>query len=213
MNLFEKAQLKGQKLNLATLTSKPESKQQYLAPIRSLDADDQADLLSKVIGGELSLGELKTQAQERKQIKLLRTAFVKLTNCESWVEAQDRFPQYASSAKLRQYLHIDLKKALPQTFIEFCTRAKSVGSSEATVCVRHGTVSAIVLEGKINELSSQTLRSVMPTFSGASLIIATLDDDVSACKMKYKHVLSILIMISINTGLYTRTCGVTGLQH
>ena len=142
--------LRGQKLNLATLISKPEFKQQYFAPIRSLDADDQADLLSKVVGGELSLGELKTEAQERKQMKLLRTTFTKLTNCESWLDAQDRFPQYA---KLRQYLHIDLKKALPQSFIEFCTRAKSAGSSEATVCIRYGSLSAIVLEGKVNELN------------------------------------------------------------
>ena len=119
-------------------------KQQYLAPICSLDSEDQADLLSKVVSGELSLGELKTQAQERKQMKLLCTTFVKLTNCESWLEAQDCFPQYAISAKLRKYLHIDLKKALSQSFIEFCTRAKSAG----TVCVRHETFSAIVLEAR-----------------------------------------------------------------
>ena len=41
MDLFENAKLKGQKLNLATLTTKPEFKQQYLAPIRSLDEADQ----------------------------------------------------------------------------------------------------------------------------------------------------------------------------
>ena len=117
MSFYEKAQLKGQKLNLASLISKPEYKQQYFAPIRSLDADDQADLLSKVVSREISLGELKIKAQERKQMKLLRTAFVKLTNC------------------------------------------------------------------------------------------------VSACKMEYKHVLYIVILISINTGLYTRTCGVIGLQY
>ena len=41
MDLFENAKLKGQKLNLATLTTKPEFKQQYLAPIRSMDEADQ----------------------------------------------------------------------------------------------------------------------------------------------------------------------------
>ena len=67
MNLYEKAQLKGQKLNLATLISKPEFKQQYFAPIRSLNFDDQADLLSNVVSRELSLGELKIEVQERKR--------------------------------------------------------------------------------------------------------------------------------------------------
>ena len=71
MNLYEKAQLKGQKLNLASFISKPEFKQQYFAPIPSLDADDQANLLSKVVSRELSLGELKIEVQERKQMKLL----------------------------------------------------------------------------------------------------------------------------------------------
>ena len=55
MDLFENAKLKGQKLNLATLTTKPEFKQQYLVPIRSLDEADQVTLLTKVQEGSLSL--------------------------------------------------------------------------------------------------------------------------------------------------------------
>ena len=41
MDLFENAKLKGQKLNLSTLTTKPEFKQQYLAPIRCMEEADQ----------------------------------------------------------------------------------------------------------------------------------------------------------------------------
>ena len=48
MDLFEQAMLKGQKLNMASLLSKPEFKQQYLAPIRRLEESEQCLLLSKV---------------------------------------------------------------------------------------------------------------------------------------------------------------------
>lgn len=48
MDLFEHAKLKGQKLNLSTLLTKPEFKQQYFAPIRRLGEEEQCYLLTKV---------------------------------------------------------------------------------------------------------------------------------------------------------------------
>ena len=46
IDLFENGKLKSQKLNLASLLSKPE---QYLAPIRALDVDEQCTSLQRVI--------------------------------------------------------------------------------------------------------------------------------------------------------------------
>ena len=63
MNMFGNVKLKSQKLNLTTLMSNPEFKQQYLPPIRSLD-DDQCTLPTQVIKGECSLSELTVQAAE-----------------------------------------------------------------------------------------------------------------------------------------------------
>lgn len=40
MDLFENVKLKGQKLNLSTLSTKSEFKQQYLAPIRCIEEAD-----------------------------------------------------------------------------------------------------------------------------------------------------------------------------
>ena len=40
MDLFEEAKLKGQKLNLSSLLSKPQFKQQYLAPLRRLEESE-----------------------------------------------------------------------------------------------------------------------------------------------------------------------------
>ena len=66
MDQFEYAKLKGQKLNLSTLLTKPEFKQQYLAPIRRLEEADQCQLLRKVVDGTCSLADLKAQAVEIK---------------------------------------------------------------------------------------------------------------------------------------------------
>ena len=82
MDLFEKAKLEGQKLNLSTLLTKPEFKQQYLAPIRKLEEADQCTLLQKVINGECSLSELKEESAQIKQLSALRAAFVCLVNID-----------------------------------------------------------------------------------------------------------------------------------
>ena len=50
---------KGQKLSLAMLLSKPESKQQYFAPIRGLEEIEQCNLLDQVVSRSISLQELK----------------------------------------------------------------------------------------------------------------------------------------------------------
>ena len=174
-----------------------EFKQQYFAPIQSLDADDQTDILSRVVSGELSLGELKIETQERKQIKLPHTAFAKLTNCEFWLEAQDCFPQYAISAKLFRavstYRSEEDATALIHLSFAHVQRVQIALKLQFMLGMRVYQLSAIVLQSKVNELSCQTVRSVMPTFSGASLIISTINEDVSACKMEYKHILYILI--------------------
>ena len=43
MDRFEKTKLKDQKLRSAMATAKPDCKQQYLAPIRCLNYEDQCD--------------------------------------------------------------------------------------------------------------------------------------------------------------------------
>ena len=96
MNLFEESKLKGQKLKLSNLISKPDFKQQYSAPIRTLDEDDQCKLLEKVINKELSIQELKNAGGDIKIMTNLKKTFLKLVNIDSWQEAQEQLPQFAS---------------------------------------------------------------------------------------------------------------------
>ena len=191
MDRFELAKLKGQKLNLATLMSKPEFKQQYLAPIRCLDEEDQCALLQMVIDEKCSLAELKSEAAKRKQMKALHTAFVRLTNSESWESAQELYPQFANEQQLSKYIHVDLKKSVPQSFADFCQRAKAfdeAADSIDSLVVQYKTVSAVVIESaKVTEISGQQIRKAQSSFRGANLIVATVED-VSIYCIVYKYI-------------------------
>ena len=132
MDLFEQSKLKAQKLRMSTLLQKPEFKQNYLAPIRTLPNSDQCLLLQKVIAGETSLTELQTAATQLKQKAALKTAFAKLTNVESWDQAVDKFPAFATDDQLNQFLGIDIRKTIPKAFVSFCQRAKSYSADDAS---------------------------------------------------------------------------------
>ncbi len=55
-------------MNPATLISKPEFKQQYLAPIRALEEKEQCELLDQVLSRTISLQALKGEAEKVKNI-------------------------------------------------------------------------------------------------------------------------------------------------
>ena len=87
MDLFEQSKLKGQKLKMATLLQKPEFKQNYLAPIRTLQMQDQCMLLQQVISSEITLNNLQCVAAKIKQKTALKNAFTKLTNVDTREQA------------------------------------------------------------------------------------------------------------------------------
>ena len=122
MDLYEQAKLKGQKLRLATLLHKPDFN--YLTPIRSLAQEHQCTLLQRVVELELSLSELQSEANNLKQQLALKKAFVKLTNVESWEEAQEKFPHFATQEQLGRFIHIDLKKTFRRVSLTSATVPK-----------------------------------------------------------------------------------------
>ena len=122
MDLFQEGRLKGQKIKVSSLISQPEFKQQYLAPIRALDPADQINLLTKLTEKNITLNELKTEAQQIKSMHTLQSTFVRLTNMDNWENAKEKLPGYAN--QLSRFLQCDLRKNVPSNFIEFCMRSK-----------------------------------------------------------------------------------------
>ena len=182
MDLFEKAKLKDQKLRSAAANTKPDFKQQYLAPIRCLESSDQCMLLEKCVSGHLSLKEMKSEAENLKRMYVLKKSFIKLTNTRSWEDATSKFPQCACESQLKRFLTLDMGKEIPKPFLDFCKRAKSLELCDANAndeqtlgpVVKLGDVIAFAIHAKVSELTGQAITSAYAKFSGADLILLSI---------------------------------------
>ena len=185
MNLFEKAKLKDQKLRSAMATTKPDFKQQYLAPIRCLNSEDQCFLLLRCKNGHLSLKELK---KEVLKMYVLKKGFIKLTNCKNWEDALSQFPQFACETQLRKFISFDMSKDFPQLFTDFpqlftdfckCVKsseqhARSDDEQEIGCAVKSDGVVAFAITAKLSEINGHTISSIYSKFSGADLIFLSI---------------------------------------
>ena len=184
MNAFEKGKLKDQKLKTTGL-AKPEFKQQYLAPIRCLENAEQTLLLTRCKNKEISLAELKKEANSFKQLATLKKNFVKLTNSTSWDDAVAKFPLFACEVELRKFTLLDLSKGIPSSFVDFCKRAKlskdTAGSGvNHQAFVQHGKVVGFTIKEKPSELCGAVITNSFVGFQGADMIIIPIKP-VSGC--------------------------------
>lgn len=182
MDLFQEAKLKGQKLKLSNLLSKPDFKQQYLSPIRTLEESSQCLLLQKVIDRELSVLELKGAAAEMKNMAALKQSFLKLVNIDSWEEAEDKLPQFACIEQLKKFSKLNISQGIPQSFQEFCTRAKQTQnpttreSMDSTHILSLDDTHCYVIESKFTEMCGSKITSIYTNFNGVHLSIMSLSE-------------------------------------
>ena len=180
MNIFERGKLKDQR-KLSSAVAKPEFKQYYLAPIRSLEPQEQSFLLLKCKNGEISLSELKKEASVLKQLIALRKNFVKPTNSTNWEDCVAQFPLFACESELKKFIVLDFSKGIPKPFLDFCKRAKStkdagaLNSSVDHTYVQYGRIVGYVLKENPLELSGHVITSSFPGFQGADMIIVPIN--------------------------------------
>jgi hypothetical protein len=184
MDLFEHGRLKSQKLNLSTLMSKPQFKQQYFAPIRTLTTSEQISILNQVLNLEITILDLKKVANELKNLNGLKAAFVKLTNSDSWEMAQETHPSFATEIQLKRFLGSNLKICVPKAFEDFCKRAKlstepRLQQVESAFTLAGTTYTTNVICSKFTELSGQLILRQQPSFNGSDLAVMKIDNDVS----------------------------------
>ena len=68
---------------------------------------------------------MKESARQMKQMEVLKSTFVNLVNIDSWEEAEAQLPLFTNEGVLEQFSKLDFSWGTPQTFADFCTRAKS----------------------------------------------------------------------------------------
>ena len=71
------------------------------APIRTLSPTEQLSILQQVIDKHITIYDVKKVAGDLKKINSLKAAFIKLTNAESWDNAEATYPSFASEAQLK----------------------------------------------------------------------------------------------------------------
>ena len=123
----------------------------------------------------------------------LRAAFVRLTNTETWDEAKEKYPMYATDAQLQKFLKVDLNKSIPQTFTDFCTRATLSGVQSSDVSagstVHYQTYLGHVIHSRVTELNGQTIKKEYTDFKGAKLSITWFDKVCLTYMTKLMHVM------------------------
>ena len=181
MDLFKKSKLKGQKLKLSFLMSEPDFKQQYLAPVRTLQESDQCHLLQRVIDCEITIADLKEAAANIKQMDCLKKAFLKLVNFDTWEEAEEKLPIFATQEQLQKFSKLDLKRGIPQSFTEYCSRAKQSleqlpESSDVVFSSSDSQCSLYVVHSTFTELCSNKILAAYDKFTGVSLAVVCFDE-------------------------------------
>ena len=178
--MYEAGRLKDQKAQCGVKVTKPEFKQQHLAPIRCLNLTDQCDLLLKCKAKEISLVEMKKQAEILKKLDTLKKAFVKLTNARSWEDAKDQFQPFASEAELKKFTTLQIAKEVPQSFINFSKRAKTSKetglSNTQDRITKYGELVAVTLQSNLSNISGQAIKAAYLNFNGADMILMSVPE-------------------------------------
>jgi len=179
MDAYEESEMQKQ-LKKGASIAKPEFKQHFLAPIRTLDIENQVHLLRQCLDGNVSLLQLKKEAGLLKQLAMLKKKFVQLTNSGTWENSVILYPFHAQEKELKKFIALDFAKGIPKPFTDFCKRAKVSGSSssqfneQSDVYVREGDTYGYTIKENPCELSSSLITSIYNCFEGAHLAVVSI---------------------------------------
>ena len=124
---FRDAELKGQKVprsKKGVHSNPPDLKGSSMKCLRGIEPTMVHDLLQGVASGNTSLHELACQCTSIKQLGRIQSAFMKGSNCSSWGEAEEKYPEFIVPEKLEVFKKLNFNKpTLPTEFMRYCQRA------------------------------------------------------------------------------------------
>ena len=172
-DMYEEGNLKDQKLSKKALIALPEIKQHHFQPLCHLPIDIQHHLIDQVIDESISLREMKEQAHHARQNEVIKRAFLKLTNKQSWEEATESFPSFTQDDKLEQFHDLDFKSTIPDPFRTFCQSALNSLISPATTWTKTTALGhrITVVPTTIHEATSENIQEIDNKYAGADLIL------------------------------------------
>ena len=126
---FSKGTLKGQKVPRAKkgVTSKPlDLKGSNFRCLRGIPESSVEQFLLEVSNCSISLQELAIQCADVKILCKIQQGFMKVTNCATWEDATQKFPDFTTAEKLEPFKRLNFSSnTLPEQFMTFCRSAMS----------------------------------------------------------------------------------------
>ena len=135
---FRDAELKGQKVprsKKGVHSKPPDLKGSSMKCLRGIEPDMVHDLLQGVASGDSSIHELACQCASIKQLGKIQSAFMKATNCSSWSEAQEKYPEFVVPNKLEVFKKLNFNRpTMPTEFMRYCQKAMKKADQPTTEC-------------------------------------------------------------------------------
>ena len=168
VKLFQKCEMKGQKLSKATRkkieTEMLDCKGLHFKPLRGIQPVVRSKFLQQLSSKEISFTELASMCRQHKQLDEVKKQFQKYLNLPSWEEATRRYAGYATEEKLKPYFGLPFKQgSVPPSFAAFCEQAKKSCAArsmsqetlpEGIICVKLKATSVIIAKNNINEVAA-----------------------------------------------------------
>ena len=154
------------------------------------------ELLCQVRDKQIELGKLRAACKERKSLELMKNIFVKEVGCDTWEQAQVKFPLHATTDQLQRFTGQAFINGLPSPALQHhCQKAlKSILPSEPSNTEPRITVVNKIIEEQeiqialinlsINDFDSTVAAKVTPKFSGFPLTITTILGTVTDAEEK-----------------------------
>ena len=178
-NMFENGELKGQTLSKKQLLTKPEIKSTQFQCLFPLDEATQITLLQQLQSKAIGMKQMHQMAQKHKRMADLKAKFCHLTNVSDWKEATRKFPTHATDRALEQFSEIDVSKATPAVFSEYCTSAVRWQTAEEPttsniLTFTHQKQLCWIIDGSPETYNPANLTALVPQFAGANLFYSYL---------------------------------------
>ncbi|CAB4019463.1 Hypothetical predicted protein [Paramuricea clavata] len=162
----------------------------------SLTEEKLKSVITEVIAKEKSLHEMEAEFVRLKEMRALQNFFIRHSNCESWKEAQERFPLFTTEEKLQGFRGDVIHGKCKERFLSFMHRVMATEFAD-----RENPASKMVELLTVDCLAelSPTLTAEIPLFSGSELVFLDVPKDWT--QEDLKHFLKIIKGIDIRNNV------------
>ena len=195
--LYSEGQLKDQSVPRSKkgVKSFPDLKGSTFKPFRGIESESVHQLMYELSECQISLKEAAVLCSDIKQLNRIQESFIKVTNCEDWCDAQERFPQFTTAGMLEPFKRLSFSGAMvPEQFMRFCKKAmmsrergeiQNVQDNTFWVC--KGQTYGVLWKVNTVDIDPEALQGIFlgyeHNFSGFQLSVFDLQfGKVKACK-------------------------------